>query len=264
VNVNQEPAGLPKQDTVVRTPSDYISLLGRIHNGTASSVERVKYESMNREERISLGLEATAPELFEGRLPKSQMTNYRIPDNYDYILAVNRNGVKSYEQLSEYIKNNHGIKFNEVANIGQDENNIFSDRFYIPGVLRKSGRNGNLVYQVGRKLMLGTLSSGYGEGFNFITCIPLEAVTDSERSLLDYMAELGYGGHTVVQNLIKNGMTPKDLLVTVGEKKSINEKYIAGVVDNDGLYTPNETFLNREAGKVSKFLFPRNWRMKIF
>lgn len=240
MNVNQEPAGLSKQDTLVNTPSGYMGLLGRIHDGTASSIDRVRYESMNRAERISLGIEATAPELFKGRLPESQMIGYNFPDGYDYILAVNRSGVESYEELSKFIDDNHGINTNI-----QNKKGAFTDRFYIPGRIGKSGEN--LTYHV--RDMREILSNGYGSGFNFITCIPFKAVTDSDRSLLDRMAELDYDGQTVVQNLIENGMMPKDLLVVVDGKMSVNEKYIAGVVDNDGLYTPNETFLGRKSGK---------------
>lgn len=237
--MDKEPIGLPKQDIVIKTPSDYIGLLGKIHDSTASSAERVKYESMNRDDRISLGVEATAPELFKGRLPKSQMANCNFPDGYSYILAVNRNGVESYEELSKFIKENNGINTNR-----QNKKDAFTDRFYIPGNIGKYGED--LAYYVGG--MRETLS-GYGSGFNFITCIPFRVVTVSDRSLLNYMATLDYNGQTVVQRLIENGMTPKDLLVTVDGKMSVNEKYVAGVVDNDGLYVPHKSFLKTKSGK---------------
>ncbi len=236
--MDKEPIGLLKQE-VVKSSGDYVGLLERIHNRTSSQSDRVEYESMDRHQRVLLGVGATAPELFSGRLPERQMSGYEFPDGYDYVLAVNRNGVENYDELSKFIGNNHGINTNRY-----NKSEAFSDRFYIPGRMNKSGEN--IAYNVSKVGMLETLSEGYGSGFNFITCVPFKAIKDSERSLLNDMAELDYDGQSVVENLIKSEMTPKDLLIMVDGKMLVSEKYIAGVVDNDGVYVPNQSFLGKK------------------
>ena len=217
------------------TGEEYINLLKRIHNNSASQEDQERYRSLNREKRIVLGLEMTAPELMNGRLPKTQAEKFIFPDGYDYIIAINRNGVENYEDLDSYLEEQGGIHTNQARE------NAFSDRFYVPGHIEESG-NG-VAYKYSKNEILMTLINGYGTGFNFVIMIPFKAINESQISVVREKAAFDADGQTLARGLIEGSMLPSDYFTQKGDRVVINAKYLAGVVDNDGIYNPNESLL---------------------
>ncbi len=220
-----------EQGDISISPESYMSLLEKVKSGTASQAEIERYDGIDRGRRIEAGIRLTAPELFYGRLPESQMDKYEVPDNYDYVLAVNRNGINDYSQLTSYINENSGVHTNTHG----DKSRAFSDRFYVPGHIRESSMG--IKYSCDNELV--SKLQGYGSGFNFVTCIPFKVETEQQRQIISEMAVFDVDGQNFVRNLIENNMTPDDLVISKDGQNIINKKYLAGIVDNDGLYIEN-------------------------
>ena len=235
----------PKKQNTVGTTWD------QLRGVPFAGEQRVSESDFDKLER---GLKASnATELLAGRLPEEQ--NKEFGEGVDYILATNQSGIYSFEQMSEYLKENGGIN----TNVAIDETggvtmrrggkaNALSDRFYIPGrVAEKS--DGTADFRVNKNEMLQVLTGGYEgtmDSFRFVVAIPFAAEKKEQYDWLMRQAILDAPGSTLASGLIEEGMVPEDFLVQRGVGRDaqfvVNKKYIAGVVDNEGKYTQNTNF----------------------
>ncbi len=164
------------------------------------------------ETRVEANLEASAPELLEGRLPKELAD--RIGS--EYFIGLRQLGSDEATEAQEKLAADGGV---DVANLGLTQS--FN-------VIKETDDDWTTK---------GTVIRGYygvQGGGKFVIAVPLhgaDSPTTAYESVPDMQQEL---------------RTSSD-----SNHRAVNPKYVAGFIDGEGVFHPNENFMRSNEAKLS-------------
>ncbi|MDB5177191.1 MAG: hypothetical protein JWN75_859 [Candidatus Saccharibacteria bacterium] len=178
-----------------------------VTNIEARKASRADYAA--NKERIA----ASTPRLLEGRLPDYQE---QVLGEEHYVLGFNQSGTTSLEQATAYLKENNGISLG-IYNLNQ--------RFLF--VDEKSTKE----YPDNTERAVVSGYYGMPTVGRFVIAVPMDNFAKKKPRYNPEDASSAYWN-------IEDFTNPTESY----EGESVNQKYIAGYIDGNGVYTANKNF----------------------
>lgn len=162
---------------------------------------------------IEHNLEASAPELLEGKLPHNLAERLGT----EYILAIRQLGEYEADEAQEQLVTDGGVN---VANLGLTQ-------------------SFDLLSQAEDSLTTsrGLVINGYygaRAGGKFVIVVPLERAADNPTAAYDSIPDM--------QQDLQSGSDP--------DHRVVNPKYVAGFIDGQGVFHPNENFMRSSEANI--------------
>ncbi len=181
------------------------------------------------ESAIQLRSEIALSHMKEGKLPPSQGEMLARAGYDDYVIGIHQNGTSNGPEAVEKVGKNNGLP------IGRQEIGkrfLFYDKAYV--------QEWDASEQAATDIREGYWRS---EGnYRFIVAFPIHPKTRAERGVDT--------AQTFMSDYARTGLQPSDFFVATPEpagtqeSEGINQRYVAGYVDEEQLYHPNPNFMS--------------------